>query len=95
MKRVKDREAKIFNSDGTVQEAELKIVNLRPIGNNKLSSTGDSGSNNNNKWEEVKDSSCQILLLMSCSSALPSARQKSVFPHPKPRATVLVGSVLK
>jgi hypothetical protein len=32
---------------------------------------------------------------MSCSSALPSARQKSVFAYPKQRATVLVGSVLK
>jgi hypothetical protein len=32
---------------------------------------------------------------MSCSSALPSARQKSVIAYPKQRATVLVGSVLK
>jgi hypothetical protein len=28
--------------------------------------------------------------LLSCSSALPSARQKSVFAYPKQRATVLV-----
>jgi hypothetical protein len=34
-------------------------------------------------------------LLMSCSSALPSAFQKSVFAYPKQRATVLEGSVLK
>jgi hypothetical protein len=33
--------------------------------------------------------------LLSCSSALPLARQKSVFAYPKQRATVLVGSVLK
>jgi hypothetical protein len=33
--------------------------------------------------------------LMSCSSALPSACQKSVFAYPKQRAKVLVGSVLK
>jgi hypothetical protein len=32
---------------------------------------------------------------LSCSSALPSARQKSVFAYPKQIATVLVGSVLK
>jgi hypothetical protein len=32
---------------------------------------------------------------LSCSSALPSARQQSVFAYPKQRATVLVGSVLK
>jgi hypothetical protein len=33
--------------------------------------------------------------LLSCSSALPSAREKSVFAYPKQRATVFVGSVLK
>jgi hypothetical protein len=38
---------------------------------------------------------CSSARQMSCSSALPSARQKSVFAYPKQRATVLVGSVLK
>jgi hypothetical protein len=39
---------------------------------------------------------CQLTKwLLSCSSALPSARQKSVFSYPKQRATVLVGSGLK
>jgi phage FluMu gp28-like protein len=35
------------------------------------------------------------MVFKSCSSALPSARQKSVFAYPKQSATVLVGSVLK
>jgi hypothetical protein len=40
-------------------------------------------------------STCLTKRLMSCSSALPSARQKSVFACPKQRATLSVGSVLK
>jgi hypothetical protein len=36
-----------------------------------------------------------FLTFVSCSSALPSDRQQSVFDYPKQRDTVLVGSVLK
>jgi hypothetical protein len=53
------------------------------------------------KWSSVDSviwraiSKQRLLIYMSCSSALPSAHQKSVFAYPKQRATVLVGSVLK
>lgn len=50
MKRRKSKKVPIFNSDGTVKETELKIMNFRPIGNsNKNGDTEDL----NKQWEEV------------------------------------------
>ena len=50
MKRRKSKKVPIFNSDGTVKETELKIMNFRHIGNsNKNGDTEDL----NKQWEEV------------------------------------------
>ena len=54
MKRMKAQKAPIFNSDGTVRETELKIMNFRPIGANK---NGDQEVLNK-QWEEVSCIKC-------------------------------------
>ena len=51
MKRIKEEKMKIFKKDGTIRETELKIMNLRPIGNNK--NTDQSENVLNKQWEEV------------------------------------------
>ena len=46
---MKSQRVPIFNSDGTVKETELKIMNFRPIGTNKDGETDFL----NKQWEEV------------------------------------------
>lgn len=52
VKRMKEKKAKIFNSDGTIQETELKVMNLRPTGLNK--NADDPEFTVNKQWEEVR-----------------------------------------
>ncbi len=50
MKRENNKAEQIFNSDGTIRETELKIMNLRPMGNKMAT---DSAGIAIKKWEEV------------------------------------------
>ena len=58
---MKSQRVPIFNSDGTVKETELKIMNFRPIGTNKDGETDFL----NKQWEEVWWC-CSICSLQTC-----------------------------